>query len=621
MVAPDGITSAIATRFEKLAECLVHRGPDSSGRLEDVRVRIGMHRLSIIDVKNGDQPFHDESGLISVVENGEIYNASSLRDDLIHRGHVFGSRSDAEVVPHLYEEFGLEGIQKLQGMFAIAVLDRRNSKLHLIRDRMGEKPLYVTKTRDGVWFSSELRPLIQSQCTPAELEESSVAQYLLHGFVPEGAAFCGTEVVGAGEIWTIDLTSGNIAKREYWSPWEHIGSKKLTARHIADAIRDGVESACTSDVPVGIALSGGLDSAVVAAIASRRIPDLRAFTIGYDTPSSSDETTAASLTAAQLKLHHTRVTVQTSDVASDFRIVCSARDEPIADIAGPSYLALARAFQDAKVPVMLTGQGGDELFWGYPWVRNAAIIARGGFSFPARHFGRNFLAASHSRGAMADYLVTLGGGITARRMKRIHAASRDGLTSIPLFPASPGFGAIKRRAQGLLNGSNLQDPVLSAPVANNAELSPYFMIAIMRTYLRTNGLAQLDRLSMHHSIESRTPLVDHRIIELILSGQHESILYEHTSKQSFRDAARLLAPELVIAGPKRGFTPPIRRWMSAIWHQEQATLRNLALETTGLFDINQVRRVLKAAERHPYKFDHLAFRLLTLELWWRGLAS
>jgi len=221
---------------------------------------------------------------------------------------------------------------------------------------------------------------------------------------------------------------------------------------------------------------------------------------------------------------------------------------------------------------------------------------------------------------MADYVFTLGGSVTAKRMKRIHASSRDGLTRIPLYPASPGYASVKRRAQALLNGSNLPDPVLTAPAANNNDLAAYFMIAIMRTYLRTNGLTQLDRLTMHHSIESRTPLVDNRIIELILRGQHSSVLQEHQSKQMFRDAARLLAPDLEVSGRKQGFTPPIRKWMSAIWHQEEGNLKNLALETTGFFDVDQVQKVLKGAEKRPYKFDQLAFRLLTLELWWRGLS-
>lgn len=620
VIGSSGVSDRQRTQFEELSRRLAHRGPDGSGLIEDARALIGMHRLSIVDLENGEQPFSDERRMIYAVENGEIYNAQEIRDQLIAQGHSFRSLSDAEVIPHLVEVWGIESVARLRGMFAIAVLDREQGVVHLVRDRMGEKPLYVHRSGGAVWFSSELRPLVQSGCVLPALEAERVASYLLHGFMPEGSAFCRTEVVEPGTILTINMSDGSTKTTPYWRPWNHLGALASSTGELADILGDAVSAACLSDVPVGVALSGGLDSAAVAAIAAKQVSNLQAFTVGYDTPSATDETRAAARIARSLGINHHTVTVETADVGRRYRDVTIARDEPIADIAGPSYFALAQAFREFNTPVLLSGQGGDELFWGYPWVRAAAQMSATGLA-PIQSSPASYIrSAVASRGTTAEAIRSLGGIRTQRRIRQIERESLSSDVSIPLYPSSPGYPMLRRKIQAIMLSEWLEQPVLSFPRSSEQEPTNLFAVAILQTYLRTNGLTQLDRLTMHHSVEARTPLVDHRLVEYVLRTQGYGSKALNQGKTRLRDAVELLAPNLPVSGPKQGFTPPIHAWMREIWLQERGSLVDPSLAETQLFDPRLLRKALASPFLRFGEIDMLAFRLLTLELWWRDLA-
>lgn len=620
VISPSGVSDRQRTQFEQLSRRLAHRGPDGSGLIEDARALIGMHRLSIVDVENGDQPFSDERHMIHAVENGEIYNAQEIRDQFIAQGHSFHSRSDAEIIPHVVEVWGIEGVARLRGMFAIAVLDLQQGVVHLVRDRLGEKPLYVHRSGGIVWFSSELRAMVQSGCVPPSLEANRVASYLLHGFIPEGPAFCETQVVEPGTILTIDMTDGSAKTTDYWRPWYYLGANDPSTSELADILEDAVSAACLSDVPVGVALSGGLDSAAVAAIAAKRVSNLQAFTVGYDTPSATDETRAAERIAQFLGIDHHTVTVRTADVGRSYREVTIARDEPIADIAGPSYFALAQAFREFDTPVLLSGQGGDELFWGYPWVREAAQMSATGLA-PIQSSPASYLqSVSASRSATAEAIRSLGGIRTQRRMRRLERESLSSEVRIPLYPSSPGYSLLRRRIQAIMPTHRIEHPYLRYPLPLEIESTSLFAVAILETYLRTNGLTQLDRLTMHHSVEARTPLVDHRLVEYVLRTQGHGAKSVNDGKDRLRDAVRLLVPELPANGRKQGFTPPIRAWMREIWLQERSSLVDPSLAETHLFDPRLLRKALASPFMRFGEVDMLAFRLLTLELWWRDLA-
>jgi asparagine synthase (glutamine-hydrolysing) len=504
-------------------------------------------------------------------------------------------------------------------MFAIAAIDRERDVLYLARDHMGEKPLFVCQKDGAFWFSSELRPLLLSGIADVELTPELVSDYLLHGYIPEGRGTVGgVQTIEPGTAWTISLSDQGVVEESFWDPCDYLGQETLGAQQLADSIRDSVTVACQSDVPVGVALSGGLDSSVVAAVASSVRPDLRAFTVGYDVPCSTDETSTATRTANKLGIPLTRITVSVDEVAASYANVSEIRDEPIADISGPSYLAIAHACRQANVPVILSGQGGDELFWGYPWVRAAARMAQTGRA-PLNEAPLTFLrSALASRADSFEALRSLGGVTTRRRLHRLGESTSEGSTAIPLWAASPGFPALHSRV-GKLLGVKPAVPVMHYGATSTDDAPGLYMVAIIQTYLRTNGLAQMDRLTMQRSVEARTPLVDHRLVELALGAQGGGLSPAENGKRILRDAAALLLPEGIDLGRKQGFTPPVRTWLDAIWRKEAPGSAELALASTGLFREDRLRNALAAPQGRFGQVDPLAFRLLTLELWWRGL--
>lgn len=411
VVSPHGITDLDRLRFNAIGALLRHRGPDGSGFISEATALLGMHRLSVRDVAHGWQPFWSEDETIGVVGNGEIYNADSLRTLLTDRGHKFQSRSDIEVVPHLFEEFGQRFVHHLRGMFALAILDRRAGQLLLVRDRLGEKPLSYA-VRDGVhYFSSEQTALIRSGVVSPTVNTTSAHDYLVHGYCPEPDSIIeGISKVPAGSILTIDLESARSTIREYWKPLDFLGAEHLSSSKLLADLREAVSVSTVSDVPVGIALSGGLDSSLVAALAVESGADLQAFTVGYP-DGSFDESSPARDFAESLGIPWHRVELSTREIARGYPAVCSARDEPIADIAGPSLAAVADLARSHNVPVLLSGLGGDELFWGYEWTNRLATWShqylqelRGGAKAP------RVAAYPQTRQARVDWLRNAGGG-------------------------------------------------------------------------------------------------------------------------------------------------------------------------------------------------------------------
>jgi len=359
VIQPSGVTDELVNTTNKIGGFLLHRGPDGSGSIKESTAYLGMHRLSIMDVQDGGQPFWSEDHRIGVLGNGEIYNALELRTELAAAGHIFTSTSDMEVVPHLIEIYGLNGISRLRGMFALVVSDKEKNAIHLIRDRMGEKPITYYQTGITTFFASEQSALIKSRVVPAEIDPHLLPTYLLHGFVPEPESLVsGIKKVPAGHILSVSLTDGSHTLSKYWDPMEFVGSQALKTKNLREIIEDSIAVSCTSDRPVGISLSGGLDSSLVAALATSYRSELHAFTVGYEVD-GFDESVQANEFAKKLGIPcHTRY-LDTKDVARSFSDICGWRDVPIADIAGPSIAAVAQMAQEENVPVLLTGLGGD----------------------------------------------------------------------------------------------------------------------------------------------------------------------------------------------------------------------------------------------------------------------
>lgn len=622
VIRSEGIEASDIADFEALSQKLRHRGPDGSGAISTERALLGMHRLSIMDVDHGWQPFWSEGGDIGVLGNGEIYNADQLRQGLRARGHQLRTGSDIEVVAHLYEESGVDCVSQLRGMFALVIMDHRTSSVVLIRDRAGEKPLSYVQRNGAFYFSSEQTPLVTAGIVPLRLDDAVVPRYLLHGFVPEPDSIIeGIRKVPAAHLLTVSLNDGSITLSKYWDSLDYAGTEPLSTHDLAGAVEDAVVSACSSDVPIGIALSGGLDSSMIAAIASRVRPDLQAFTIGYG-EAGFDEANAAATFASELGIPCHVTTLDTQTVARSFAEVCSMRDEPISDIAGPAIAALPRAAQESGVPVLMTGVGGDELFWGYEWIRNLAAwtttFTDDGDQMRTAPRWRVTAPPSTRQGAVA-WVRSAGGLRTERDLTRfMDQWSTDDSVPLPFYEFQYGYRRVIRAIRALAGvGAGYPEPEFFGSLAASMK-APEYAKASAGSYLLVNGLTQIDRLAMRYSVESRTPFADHKLAETLMSGRMNTLQVFQPAKAQQRAVAKALLPEHVLKRPKRGFTPPVRSWVRAIWRENEQVLTGEASVAVSSLKESQVRRRMKRPISVGGAVDQVALRLATLELWLRG---
>ena len=622
VIRPSGIEPRDQSFFDAISSHLKHRGPDGDGYILESNALLGMHRLSIIDVEHGWQPFWSQDGSIGVLGNGEIYNAAQLRAELLQRGVIFKTHSDIEVVAHLYQEEGLACVQQLRGMFALVVVDKRSSEVVLIRDRLGEKPLSFTRQGSAIYFASEQTPLVRSGLVSLQLDDEVVAQYLLHGFVPEPRSIVkGIEKVPAAHALHISLLDGSSKLVRYWNALDFVSDRILTTSETSAAVTDAVEVACNSDVPIGIALSAGLDSSMIAAIASRQRPDLIAFSVSYS-EGGVDESEAAAGFAAELGIDHHTITLQTYDIASQFAEVCGMRDEPVSDIAGPALAALPRAARAAGVPVLLTGVGGDELFWGYEWIRHlAAWTANYSAPEPKRSFKSHLRVTSppSTVQGLASWAWGLGGLRTQRDLTTFMRRWRgESTVPLPLYEFQYGYRQITSQIRSLTKvSSEFPQPEFfgdTNPLTKAAE----YTHASNETYLRVNSLLQVDRLSMHHSVEARTPFADSVLLETIMSGRLSSTDLFASTKATQRAVASELLPAHVLQRPKRGFTPPVRKWIRAIWNHNRSALNASVMSEVSSVRQYRAQRIIRSPLDHFGRVNQMSLRLMTLELWLRS---
>lgn len=623
IIRPHGLTDEDEIKVQALSKQLRHRGPDGSGFIRRQQAVLGMHRLSIMDPENGWQPFWSEDGRWGALGNGEIYNAAHLRHRLTTKGHVFKTTSDIEVVPHMIEEYGLDSFIQFRGMFALLILDSHLNQVHLVRDQMGEKPLAWYTDCDSFVVSSEQSALVRAGVAPLKLDATKLPQYLLHGYVPEPHSLIkNIQKVPAGHVVTISLVDGTLSQQQYWNPLDAVGDRPLSLDDVAEAIEDAIISTCTSDVPVGIALSGGLDSSLVAVVAQRTRTDLQAFTVGYS-ETGPDESILAQELASTLGIPCHTTILHTQDVAREFGKVCADRDEPISDIAGPALAAIPRAARSAAVPVLLTGIGGDELFWGYDWIRQLAAwmttylqdVEQG-----ANITRPRFLPWPPVLQAQIDWVGSLGGLLTDRRLRKFTLADeRRGEVPLPFYEFQPGYRQVRRAMNALLPDRRIGAHAEYSGASDSDLMGALYTVMTNETYLRVNSLVQVDRLSMRHSIESRTPLTDPSLVATVLSGRLKSNDHLLAPKAVQREVARKFLPTDIVERPKRGFTPPVREWAQAIWHRNEGSLSGeTSAELLGM-PPKETREWMHSPTSKSGRVNQIGLRLLTLELWAQSL--
>jgi len=593
-----------------MTETMVHRGPDGEGELLQDGAGFGMRRLAIIDLAGGDQPLGNEDGSVQVVQNGEIYNYRELRRELIARGHELRSDSDTEVLVHLYEDLGPSFVERLRGMFAIAIWDAPRRRLMLARDRFGIKPLFYRDTGEQLSFASELTTLLQAAEGPARLDRDALNAYLAFNSIPAPMTVLeGYRKLPPGHV--LVLHDGAVSIERFARPGPGAldgvgdGAEGELVEQLIERLRDSVRAHLVADVPVGVLLSGGIDSALVTALAAREAgAGLQTFTIGFR-ERTFDESPRARLVAEAFGTDHHELVVDPDAVALLPRIV-SALDEPLGDSSLLPTL-LVSELAAGHVKVVLSGEGGDELFGGYETYVADMLAARVG-PFASLLRGPVERLPSSSRRVSLEY-----------RAKRFVRAA--GLPPLERHLGWKEIFTAPVRQRLLAGGTDgLADP-LAGYRARYAETAGAEPIARMQDldlglYLVDDLLVKLDRMSMSVSLEGRVPFLDEHVAEFALSLPRRYRVRGNTKKRLLRMAAAKLLPAELSRGRKRGFSIPAAAWLRG----PMATfLREvLCTETLTRQGVLEPSVVAELIERHATRRDDLSrqlWGLMTLTLW------
>ncbi|MBV8404242.1 MAG: asparagine synthase (glutamine-hydrolyzing) [Gammaproteobacteria bacterium] len=596
-------------RLRAMCDAIRHRGPDSDGYFVRDEVAMGMRRLSIIDVAGGAQPISNEDGTVTVVFNGEIYNHHELRRELLAAGHQFTTRSDTEVLVHLYEAHGPEMVRRLHGMFAFSIWDSRRQRLLLARDRTGMKPLSYALRGEGIVWCSELRSLYAFDRSMLRVAPGAVMEYLAFGYVPDpNSIFEGVAKLPAGHflIWS---PGRDVHVQRYWRP-PLTDASLCDETQIVEELRRRLEAAVTShlesEVPLGAFLSGGTDSSMVVAMMCRHAAGrVKTFSIGF-AEAEYDESQAARAVAAQLGTEHTELVVR-PDVEQIFESVAAMFDEPFADSSAiPTFLVAQLARQ--SVTVALSGDGGDELFGGY--TRYGETLRRGG---GARGAGSRFIGAL---GLMLPHafpgrnrLVDLGRSRLGRYASSVVQPVRVDEGGI----ASAWHPAARRTIDEQLYRFTSAD--------ESADFAALMMRLDFETYLAGDILTKVDRTSMAVSLEARVPLLDFDLVDFALRIPGELRVTPAESKRLYRRAINGIVPDFVLSAPKRGFAVPLAQWFrGSLRHRIQA-LRHPSTALEQYLDGRAVERLI--GEHSIGRRDHsvLLWRLMVLNYWLAAFAD
>ncbi|MGC9950224.1 MAG: asparagine synthase (glutamine-hydrolyzing) [Bryobacteraceae bacterium] len=585
-------TPADRAAVERMASAQTHRGPDDAGLFQDARVVLGHRRLSIVDLSPaGHQPMSNEDGAVWVAYNGEIYNYAELAADL--PGHRFVSRCDTEVLLHGYEEWGMDGLlRRLRGMFAFAVYDNRGARplCLLARDRFGIKPLYYVARRDSIAFASEVKALVVSGLVPNRKNPTAMAGLLLLGSVPAPATgIQGVQCLLPGHY--LAAAHSGVTTHKYWAPdatendadprADHTEPRPYNAEPRADhteprpsgsglraALADAVNRHLISDVPLGVFLSGGVDSAALVALASRAKPALTTLTVVFDEREFSEGAEARQI-AQQFSTDHREVRVTSQDFMRELPNVLRVMDQPTND--GVNTYFVSRAARQAGLTVVLSGLGGDEVFGGYKHYR---WLARHGNSI--RRFSALPRALRH-----AVLSTAVGYGRLRGRENWMRLASlEDGVSDAGLYLALRGFFAPAQvRALLDVQSSDVRQAAdeyldcLQSP--ETVATGPAFRRMEMRRYLHDQLLRDTDVFSMAHSIEVRVPYLDHVLVAQASAGEgaQASAGDLHLNKPLLTAAAADPAVSAAALRGKRGFAFPFGKWMRL----HSGELREMAL--------------------------------------------
>lgn len=600
--------------IEQMVSRLRHRGPDDDGSYVDDRAQLAMRRLSIIDLSTGQQPISNEDGTLWLVFNGEIYNYRALRRQLECRGHVFRSQSDSEVIIHAFEEYGDQCMLHFNGMFAFAIWDSRRHTLLLARDRLGIKPLYFWAGRDKLVFGSELKAILAHPDTPAEIDLVALDHFLTLEYVPAPRTiFEGIQKLLPGH-W-LRYQEGNVSLGQYWelSPADSPADAESCVGELTDLIRDAVKLRLVSDVPLGAFLSGGIDSSTVVAFMSEAmVAPVRTFSIGFD-DATYNELPSARVVAGHFGTLHEERTLK-PDISSMIQKLVGHMDEPFADFSiFPTYLVSKLASEQVKV--VLSGDGGDEIFGGYD-TYVAQSMARYYDRLP-QQLSRRLLPAvldkippRASKKGLINKAKRFVEGARLRKslqhtrwMLFMSQDQKRDLYQPPLWPNAHGEMTADLIADYFRRVSGVN------PLAQQQSVD-------INTYLVDDILTKVDRMSMAVSLETRVPLLDHRIVEFALNLPPQLKLHRGQTKLILRKVMSGRLPKAILKKPKQGFSIPLKHWLRGPLRPMMTDLLSAGtVRHRGYFKPEVVDSWMKEHLAGRANHSHRLWALMVFELW------
>jgi asparagine synthase (glutamine-hydrolysing) len=591
-----------------MTDAMTHRGPNDRGTFAADGVALGVRRLSIVDVEGGHQPVTNEDGSVWAVQNGELYNHGEIRPRLEDKGHRFGTRCDTEILPHLYEDAGAAYPEHLRGKFAIAVWDDRNRRAVIARDRLGVKPLYYAEADDLVVFASELKSLLASGLVGTELDYEAIDAFLTFGFVPGPM----TPLAGARKLMpgqSLIVEAGRARTEEYWSypePSPIEMSLDEASERLLAGLEESVKLRLMSDVPLGVMLSGGIDSSLIAALMARHMSEpVKTFSVGFAEAGRGNELADARMVASEFGADHHELELSFGEHAVDLAELVWAMDEPLADLSSLGFFALSE-LAASEVTVALSGQGADELLGGYRKHR-AAAIAGAWSRLPGALQAVGNAALRHAPQRVARVSRTLNAGDPAERLLamsgRLGPGLRQELVRGPLAELTGG-SALRVARERL--GDVADDP-LPAALYLDGQLG-----------LVDDMLHYFDRASMAHSLEVRVPFLDHHLVELCATIPARHKVRRLNTKHVLKQSARGLIPDRVIDKRKIGFFhKSVDTWFQA---QTRGAISDYLLGPNPRYaEMLDRSKVEELVQRHASGTDtrngHVLLSILTLEVW------
>ncbi len=581
--------------LQSMMKEIAHRGPDDEGVYSDSKTYLGFRRLSIIDLKRGRQPLFNEDNSVVVLCNGEIYNHDNLRTDLKSKGHIFKSESDAEVITHLYEEKGLNFPAFLDGMFAVVLWDKNKKRLILLRDRVGVKPLYYYSKNNEFVFASEIKSILKHPKVSKEIDQNSLGAYFSLNYVPYPATIF-KNIYKVPPAHMLIWENGNIDVDSYWFLLDKLPSTRNMAEEkwislLRNSFIESVEKRLMSDVPLGVLLSGGLDSSsIVAALAMIGRSDIPTFSVSFKGMDGYDENRYSRIVSRHFKTNHTVLDVKENCIDLLEKVVYQM-DEPIADKALiPSYLIFQQAAQNVKV--ILSGEGADELFGGYDKYQKLRMIPSMGLFF-----------LNAFKGALKNN----------RRMKKLI----DLLAMPNSIEKAVLWDKVFMEEEKKLFFDDYQKLLFQLPDDLNkfkTSLLQKSMLWDLFYYLPENLLMKVDKLSMVHGLEARVPFLDSNFVQLAMRLPMKLKIKNKESKYVMRKMFTGVLPSSITNRPKHGFTLPIKQWLK----NDQTVSKFLHgdfTDKTPFLKSDKVKEILHLHQSGKGDYTRQIWNLLTWSIW------